>query len=242
MHDVLHRGARDDGERAPPEIERQVFDADDALVQAVHEMLHDIGQHHGHEEHEAHLVEDDEERRPESHVDGGVDEWEAHRYEEGGEEIGEERIGGHLLQVSAQFGRHHGSGRRARTNDTGEQRLEQDEVVALDVEDEHGAHHHHDEGHLEHTHPEMPPHGPELVEVDLAKGDEEDEEHEHGEDGIDDGLTELSRLVELGREGEHQVDERSGEHRHRQCPFLEKSQQSCLLFAYAHTLMLTSPV
>ena len=56
VEDVLHRGAGDDEQRASPEIVGEVFDADDALAEALGVMLHDVGEQHRHDEHREHLI------------------------------------------------------------------------------------------------------------------------------------------------------------------------------------------
>lgn len=56
VQDVLHRGARDDKQRAAPEIIREILDGDDATAQTVHVMLDDVGKKHRNNQHREHLI------------------------------------------------------------------------------------------------------------------------------------------------------------------------------------------
>lgn len=56
MQDVLHRGARDDKQRAAPEIIREILYGDNATAQTVHVMLDDVGEKHRDDQHREHLI------------------------------------------------------------------------------------------------------------------------------------------------------------------------------------------
>ena len=56
VQDVLHRGARDNEQRATPEIIREVLDGDYATAQTVHVMLDDVGKEHRDDQHREHLI------------------------------------------------------------------------------------------------------------------------------------------------------------------------------------------
>lgn len=56
VQDVLHRGARDNEQRATPEIIRKILDGDNATAQTVHVMLDDVGKQHRDDQHREHLI------------------------------------------------------------------------------------------------------------------------------------------------------------------------------------------
>ena len=56
VKDVLHRCARDNEQRATPEIIREVLDGDYATAQTVHVMLDDVGKEHRDDQHREHLI------------------------------------------------------------------------------------------------------------------------------------------------------------------------------------------
>ena len=80
-----------------------------------------------------------------------------------------------------------------------------------------------DEDDLKKTRPEMPRHGSHFVEIDLAEGDEEHQEHEQRQDRFKDGGEEDGCVFQAWREAENQVDNGTDAHCHRQCPVLDDS-------------------
>lgn len=56
VKDVLHRCARDNEQRATPEIIRKILYGDDATAEAVHVMLDDVGKKHRDDQHREHLI------------------------------------------------------------------------------------------------------------------------------------------------------------------------------------------
>ena len=56
VQDVLHRGARDDKQRAAPEIIREIPYGDDATAETMHVMLDDVGKEHRDDQHREHLI------------------------------------------------------------------------------------------------------------------------------------------------------------------------------------------
>ena len=56
MHDMLDGCACDEGERYCPDVERKVFDANNAAMEARSIVFDDVCKQHGHDEHKEHLV------------------------------------------------------------------------------------------------------------------------------------------------------------------------------------------
>ena len=71
--------------------------------------------------------------------------------------------------------------------------------------DEDGSHDEADEEQLEKTDPEMPGHRAHFMEVNLAEGDKKHQEHEHREDGVEDGVKEVGRRLQLWCEGKEEI-------------------------------------
>lgn len=115
----------------------------------------------------------------------GIDEREDDGHECRGDEIGDERVGSHRLKVAAQLDRHHRSCSRSWSNDATKHGFHEHEPWSLSVEGQDEADNNGDEEHLRQSHPEMPPHRPQSVIVDLAEGNEQNEEHKPRQDGIE---------------------------------------------------------
>ena len=223
MEDVLHRRPRHDEQRPAPEVIGEVLHAGDAAAQFRCGVLHDIGEHHRHDEDGEDAVQYRREGGEECHVGGLVDEGKADGHEECRDEVGEERERCHLLQVAANLLRHHRSRRRARRDDACQHRLGEDEEESVEVQTEDECHDEGDGEQLEHCHPHMPPHGSQFPVVHLTKRDEEDAEHEHRQDGIEERRHRRPRRVEAGDEGKDKVGGNAGEDAHRQRPVLDKT-------------------
>ena len=148
-------------------------------------MFHYERQQHGQQQHRTHLVEYLRESLEEGDVGCLVDDGEADGYECGRDEVGEERVGGHLLERAAQLLRHHGSRRSRRADYAGKYGFEQNEVPPRDMECHDGPDDDGDEQYLEQCHPPVPRHGSETAEINLAERHEEDAEHEQWQYGIE---------------------------------------------------------
>lgn len=153
VHDVTHGGTGNDGERDGPKVERKVANADNAAVQTVHVMLDEVGQKHGKHQNEAYLVENEEKGRKERHVYVGVDKREDDRHKCRGDEIGDERVGGHRLEVAAQLDRHYGSCSRSWSDDATKHGLHEYEPKSLGVKGQDEADNNGDEKHLRQSYP-----------------------------------------------------------------------------------------
>ena len=101
MDYVLHRGASDYCQRHAPQVEAKVGYRGDALLQARQEATHYPSQQQRQYEHEAHLIHYDEEGSPECEVGFLLYQREECGYECRRDEAGEERIGGHGVEVAA---------------------------------------------------------------------------------------------------------------------------------------------
>ena len=233
MEDVLHRRPRHDEKRAPPEVIREVLHSGYPAAQTGCGVLHDICEHHRHDEHGEHAVENGGERREECHVGGLVYQWEAHRHKQCRDEIGEEREGGHLFKVASYLLRHHGSSRGARRDDAGEHGFGEHQRKPGEMQPHNECHDKRDGEHLEHAHPQMPPHGAQLAVVHLAERDEEHAEHEYGQHGIEEWRHSRPCRIECGYECEHKVGGNACEDAHGQSPVLDKLQNSVFLFHFS---------
>ena len=158
VNDVLHRSTCDNHQRTGPQVVTQVADGDDLLMQTMEEMLHDIGEKHGDDEHQEHLAKDEQESAEESHVGRLLNHRETDGHQQGSDEVGKEGVGGHLLQRTAQLLRDYGSRCGTGRDDTHQDGLHENETVALQTEDEDDGHQHANEQHLKQARPEMPTH------------------------------------------------------------------------------------
>ena len=68
------------------------------------------------------------------------------------------------------------------------------------------------------------------MEVDLAERDEQHHEHEHGQDGGENGVEEECGLMELWGEGKNEVGHGARAHGERQCPVFYESDDVHSLF------------
>lgn len=89
--------------------------------------------------------------------------------------------------------------------------------------DEDNRHNQTNKQHLKQGYPPVPSHRAQLSEIDFAKRDKEDEEHEQWQDGGKERPHRRCRLVQLGREGKHEIKHRSRSHSHGQRPVLDES-------------------
>lgn len=64
----------------------------------------------------------------------------------------------------------------------------------------------------------MPGYGAQLAEIDLAEGDEENEEHEQGKNAIADGSKQTGCTIEHRHIGKHQIKQRSRSNGNRKRP------------------------
>ena len=149
----------------------------------MHVVLHDVGQQHGHQQHQHHLVQNFGKGREEGHVSAFLYQREADGHQESRDEVGKEGVGGHLLEVAAQLLRDNGCRSGTGRDDTHEDGLHQNQAGSLHAEAQHEAHERGNEEKLEHAYPEMPLHRSQLTEVDLAESDEKDKKHEQRQDG-----------------------------------------------------------
>ena len=117
MNDMLDGCACDEGERYCPDVERKVFDANNAAMEARSIVFDDVCKQHGHDEHEEHLVEDFQECSHERHVGRGIHNWEENGHHQRAEKVREERVSGHGLEIAAELCRHDSSRSRCGSYD-----------------------------------------------------------------------------------------------------------------------------
>ena len=94
-----------------------------------------------------------------------------------------------------------------------------------EVEHQDDAHHDDHEKELEKPHPPVPPHGAQPVEIDLAEGDEENEEHEEREDGIDERRHGIARRIKRRNPRKEQINNGPHPHGEGQGPFFHYLQK-----------------
>jgi len=230
--DMFYGGAGDDHQRYAPEVVAQVFDAYYPPMKPVHCVLYDVCEEHRQEEYEAYLAEDLQEGGEEGDVGTLVDHREAYGDEQRRDEIGQEGICRHIFQTAAEFGCDHRSRRGTRTDNAGEKRLHKYQTIVFHIETEYQAHDDEREDDLEQSHPKVPFHRKEFLEVYLTKGDEKDEKHEQREYRVEDRTEEFRRTGKEWYEGENQIQHRTGEHRCGQCPVLDEIDKFVALFVH----------
>ena len=140
VDDILHRAARDDGQRDAPHVERQVLDGHQPLLHPRQVMLDQIGSNQWQYQHEEHLVHDHPEGGPETDINIVVDEREYHGNSKYRNDIGQEDIAGHCLQVATQFARNYWRSAGTRTDDTRQDTLHQNQVFTLHLETQNQRH------------------------------------------------------------------------------------------------------
>ena len=172
MDDILHGGARDNCQRHCPHIKREVLDADNPPVETMEMVFDHIRQPHGQDQHHTDLIQNHPERWPKTQMYAFVDEGKADGHQCRRDEISDEGVSGHLLEIAPQFGGHHGCRSRCRSDDAGEDGLQKDEIVAYDIESDDGADDGKDEQHLKGRHPPMPRHRQEAMEIDLTEDEQ----------------------------------------------------------------------
>jgi len=89
--------------------------------------------------------------------------------------------------------------------------------------DEDNRHNQTNKQHLKQGYPPVPSHRAQLSEIDLAEGDEKNEEHKQRQDGGKERPHRRCRPVQLRREGKHEIQRRSRSHSHGQRPVLDES-------------------
>ena len=103
-------------------------------------MLHQVGCNQRQNQHEEHLIHNHPEGSPETDIHVVVDEREDHRHGKHRNDVGQEHITGHRLQVAAQFACHDGRSTGAGADDARQDALHQDQVLALHVKAEDKCH------------------------------------------------------------------------------------------------------
>ena len=186
-------------------------------------MLHKIGADERQHQHEEHLVHNHPEGGPEADVHALVDEREHHGNGHHGDEVGEEHIAGHRLQVATQLARH--NGRRAGTwaDDARQDALHQNQVLTLHVEAQNQRYQQRHQRHLEHRHPQVPHSRPHLVEIHAQERREQDQAHEQRQDGVENRLHDLAYGIQGSHPIEYQIDDRARHNRAGQRPIFQES-------------------
>jgi len=103
MNDVLHRCSCNNHQRGSPQIVREVLYGDDPLVEAMHVVLHHIRHQHRHQQYDTHLIQYFQKCRHERNVSRLFYQGEEDGYQYYSDEVGDERVGCHLLQRTAQL-------------------------------------------------------------------------------------------------------------------------------------------
>lgn len=224
MADVLDGGACDYHQRACPHVISKVTNTDDTTMKAVHIVLYHIRQQHWYKQHGTYAIGYLQEGSKEGDVCRVLQDGEADRDKHGSDEVGEEGIGGHLLQRASELLGDDSCGGSRRTNDDGKQCLGQYQGVALEAKRQHDSHDDTYEEHLEESHPPVPRHWTQLTEVNLTEGDKEYEEHEQWQDGIEDRCKKVSRPSQGRGVSKKEIDKRAYPHCYWKSPVLYKSK------------------
>lgn len=103
MDNILYSRSGDDEQRTSPEIVTEVVHTDYPTVEPAQDIpvLCYIRQEHGDNQHQAYLVENQQESTPERHPGIRLYQGEADRDEQRTDEVGKEHIGRHFLKVAA---------------------------------------------------------------------------------------------------------------------------------------------
>ena len=220
MHDVLHRDARGDAQRDGPAVETQIGLGSNFGTEALHVVLHEPAQHQRQQQHDAHLLQNDEE---------GIEEVDMHRLFQHGEhqrnqqcrcQRRDERIGGHGRYVAAQLAHHDRCCRCRRPDDARQDGFPEQFLfhISLHPEDDADVHGHQQQ--LGHQHTHMPAVGSHLVEVDLTKSDKQCQEDKQREDDVEHRCQRVAHGVQLRHIVERQIARRPHGNGHRQRPVL----------------------
>ena len=137
-------------------------------------MLHKVGGNQRQHQHEEHLIHNHPEGSPETDIHVVVDEREYYGYGKHRDDVREEDVAGHRLQVTTQLARHDGCSTGAGADDARQDALHQDQVLALHVKAEDKCHQQCDQCHLEHRYPQVPHRRPHLMEVHPEERREQD--------------------------------------------------------------------
>lgn len=148
---------------------------------------------------------------------------EAQWNEQGGNEVGDEGIGGHLFQTASKLGRYYGGRGGTWRDDYNEDGFEHHQGGAANVEAEDYAQKRGHEHYLLETDPQMPSYRAELLEIHFAKCDVEDEEHEVGQNVAVEWGVSAADGFQKGNKVEQQIDTCARDHGHGKRPVPDKS-------------------
>lgn len=165
-----------------------------------------ICEQHRYDEYDTYLVKYLEESRHKCVVYRIVDDGEADRNHDGRDDIGEEGVSGHLLQIATELLSNYCCGCSTWSDDTRKNSFHEDETVSLQVKAKDEAYDDEYENHLEYTYPEMPVYRLQLMEIHFAKRHEKNQEHEQRQNGIKDRCKECRRPIKCRNKSKDEVE------------------------------------
>ena len=148
---------------------------------------------------------------------------EADGYEQCGDKVGDESVGGHLLKVASKLLGDNGGCRSTRADDASEHGFGKYKAVANKTKRHYHCHYCRNCQHLKHAYPQMPRHGAQLTEVDLAKRHEQYKEHECREHRVEHWFGCRCESVERRYERKKQINDYAGANSYRQSPVFYES-------------------